>query len=138
MESSAKAVSDVFVRFSLDFNLSPIVLDFLLKTARGKDYGHVIKKSSIGFLREHSGTQPLVHFFWPDHRSAFPRVMLNEFLASCSLGSTTTEKEKEDWQYNTKNKAGYTATEVACGWAGAKFEVTRPLRQEQWGQRNKI
>ena len=23
------------------------------------------------------------------------------------------------------NKAGYTATEVACGWAGAVFEVTR-------------
>ena len=24
----------------------------------------------------------------------------------------------------TKNKAGYTATSVACGWAGAVFEVT--------------
>ena len=30
-----------------------------------------------------------------------------------------------------KNKAGYTATEVACGWAGAKFEVTRPFGQER-------
>ena len=29
------------------------------------------------------------------------------------------------------NKAGYTATEVACGWAGAIFEVTRPFWQEQ-------
>ena len=29
------------------------------------------------------------------------------------------------------NKAGYTATEVACGWAGAIFEVTRPFEQEQ-------
>ena len=37
-----------------------------------------------------------------------------------------------------QNKAGYTATEVACGWAGAIFEVTRPFGQEQWGQRNKI
>ena len=37
-----------------------------------------------------------------------------------------------------ENKAGYTATEVACGWAGAIFEVTRPLGQEQCGQRNKI
>ena len=36
------------------------------------------------------------------------------------------------------NKAGYTATAVKCGWAGAVFEVTRPLGQEQWGQRNKI
>ena len=26
-------------------------------------------------------------------------------------------------------KAGYTATEVACGWAGAIFEVTRPFKQ---------
>ena len=29
------------------------------------------------------------------------------------------------------NKAGYTATEVACGWAGAIFEVTRSFGQEQ-------
>ena len=29
------------------------------------------------------------------------------------------------------NKAGYTATEVSCGWAGAMFEVTRPFGQEQ-------
>ena len=29
------------------------------------------------------------------------------------------------------NKAGYTASEVACGWAGAIFEVTRPFWQEQ-------
>ena len=36
------------------------------------------------------------------------------------------------------NKAGYTATEVACGWAGAIFEVTRPFGQEQGGQSNKI
>ena len=28
------------------------------------------------------------------------------------------------------NKAGYTATEVACGWAGAIFEVTRPFGQQ--------
>ena len=30
-----------------------------------------------------------------------------------------------------KNKARYTATEVAGGWAGAIFEVTTPFRQEQ-------
>ena len=36
------------------------------------------------------------------------------------------------------NKAGYMATQVACGWAGAIFEVTRPLGKEQRGQRNKI
>ena len=30
-----------------------------------------------------------------------------------------------------KNKAGYTATEVACGWAGAIFEATPLFRQEQ-------
>ena len=29
------------------------------------------------------------------------------------------------------NKAGYTATEVACGWAGAIFEVPKPFGQEQ-------
>ena len=30
-----------------------------------------------------------------------------------------------------KNKAGYTATPVACGWAGAVIEVTRSFGQEQ-------
>ena len=29
------------------------------------------------------------------------------------------------------NKAGYTATPVACGWAGAVMEVTRSFGQEQ-------
>ena len=32
---------------------------------------------------------------------------------------------------HTFNKAGYTATKVACGWAGAIFEVTRLFGQEQ-------
>ena len=35
-------------------------------------------------------------------------------------------------------KAGYTATLVVCGWAGAIFEVTRPFGQEQRGQKIKI
>ena len=30
-----------------------------------------------------------------------------------------------------ENKAGYTATPVACGWAGAINEVTRSFGQEQ-------
>ena len=36
----------------------------------------------------------------------------------------------------TSNKAGYTATEVACGWAEAIFKVTRLFGQEQWGQKS--
>ena len=33
------------------------------------------------------------------------------------------------------NKAGYTATQVACWWAGAIFEATPSFGQEQWAQR---
>ena len=33
--------------------------------------------------------------------------------------------------YIEENKAGYTATPVACGWAGAIFEVTSLFGQEQ-------
>ena len=33
--------------------------------------------------------------------------------------------------YLLLNKAGYTATPVACGWAGAVIEVTRSFGQEQ-------
>ena len=32
---------------------------------------------------------------------------------------------------NRKNKAGYTATLVACGWAGAIIEVSGAFGQEQ-------
>ena len=34
-----------------------------------------------------------------------------------------------------KNKAGYTATQVACGWAGAIFKASPSFGQEQLGQR---
>ena len=33
------------------------------------------------------------------------------------------------------NKAGYTATLVACGWAGAVLEVTRASGQEPYAQK---
>ena len=56
-------------------------------------------------------------------------------LTSCTLGWS---KFCHGFQTSYSNKAEYTANEVAFGWAGAIFEVTRPLGQEQWGQRNKI
>ena len=34
-----------------------------------------------------------------------------------------------------KNKAEYTATPVACGWAGAIFEVSGAFGQEQHSQK---
>jgi len=37
--------------------------------------------------------------------------------------------------YREMNKARYTATPVACRWAGAVFEVTWSIGQEQWGLR---
>ena len=37
---------------------------------------------------------------------------------------------------NLENMAGYTPPEVACGWAGAIFEVARPIGQEQCGKKN--
>ena len=44
---------------------------------------------------------------------------------------TRPTRKEEEKKKKKKNKAGYTATEVACGWAGAIFEVTRPIGQEQ-------
>ena len=49
------------------------------------------------------------------------------------LGLPMAKKEKK----KEKNKAGYTATPVACGRAGAIFELTRAFGQEQYGQRIK-
>ena len=40
--------------------------------------------------------------------------------------------------YDNRTILRYTATPVACGWAGATFEVTRLFGQEQWGQRIKF
>ena len=40
-----------------------------------------------------------------------------------------------EYMKKVKNKAGYTATPVACGWAGAEIEVTRSFGQEQSGQK---
>ena len=43
---------------------------------------------------------------------------------------------KTTWKIEREiNKAGYAATPVACGWAGAVFEVTWSFGQEQWGQK---
>ena len=36
---------------------------------------------------------------------------------------------------NNNNKAGYTATPVACGWAGAIFEVSGAFGQERFSQK---
>ena len=33
--------------------------------------------------------------------------------------------------HSNVKEAGYTATKVVCGWAGAIFEVTRSFGQEQ-------
>ena len=41
------------------------------------------------------------------------------------------EKKVKGSEESHENKAGYTATTVACGWAGAVFEVTLSFGQEQ-------
>ena len=33
-------------------------------------------------------------------------------------------------EFHVKNKAGYTAAPVACGWAGAVIELTKAFGQE--------
>ena len=40
-------------------------------------------------------------------------------------------KKKMKKKLSISEKAGYTATPVACGWAGAVSEVTRPFGQDQ-------
>ena len=50
------------------------------------------------------------------------------------LGTVLLEMSCINTKLGTKvtiNKAGYTATPVACGWAGAIFEVTPSFGQEQ-------
>ena len=51
---------------------------------------------------------------------------------SCFIGDICKIKKKRIrlLRYG-KNKAGYTASPVACGWAGDVIEVTRSFGQEQ-------
>ena len=39
------------------------------------------------------------------------------------------------WRQFISNKVGYKVIPVACGWAGAVFEVTRPIGKAQWSQK---
>ena len=45
--------------------------------------------------------------------------------------SVTSMSNSQNPRLFHQNKARYMATEVACGWAGAIFEVTKPFGQEQ-------
>ena len=48
------------------------------------------------------------------------------------VSQPATRGKKTIWKMEYhENKAGYTATKVACGWAKAIFEFTRPFGQEQ-------
>ena len=44
-------------------------------------------------------------------------------------------QNSDDGSQQVKKKAGYTATPVACGWAGAIIEVSGAFGQEQLGQK---
>ena len=46
-------------------------------------------------------------------------------------GQTQVKESKVDEQRLKRNKAGYTATPVACGWAGAIIEISGAFGQEQ-------
>ena len=68
---------------------------------------------------------------WPHFRMVLiyhkPVIDLNNYIVKY-------DREKAYFPLLTmakKNKAGYTATEVVCGWAGAIFGVTRLFGQEQ-------
>ena len=55
---------------------------------------------------------------------------LLHYITVTFRGNGPKSKGYPDVKWND-NKAGYTATSVACGWAGAVFEVTCSLGQEQ-------
>ena len=55
----------------------------------------------------------------------------NDLTKKTSNGKKETMRKKEKKIKFWKNKAGNTATPVACGWAGAVIEVTISFWQEQ-------
>ena len=74
----------------------------------------------------------------PEKKIIFRKFVLGHYRATIC---------KQDWQgplsvFHTDLAAKLVETrpdtQLLCGWAGATFEVTRPFRQGQWGQRNEI
>ena len=62
------------------------------------------------------------------------KLLLHSWSFLISFGNFYGEekKKKETGSITSlKNKAGYTATPVACGWAGAIIEVSGTFGQEQ-------
>ena len=55
---------------------------------------------------------------------------------NCRVKRGREERKKVKFSKHTKkNKAGYTATPVACGWAGAIFEISGAFGQERYSQK---
>ena len=93
---------------------------------------------------------PIFYFISPKHDKGPFTIFMNKFLEDVRSVRDHTKgyRLKSEYPYqcitdmslvifrpclgkDNGNKGGYTATEVACGWAGAIFEVTRPFGQEQ-------
>ena len=52
-------------------------------------------------------------------------------IADMQLHEKQTQKKKRRRGRRRRNKAGYTATPVACGWTGAIIEVSAEFGQKQ-------
>ena len=61
----------------------------------------------------------------------------NNIYTLCTIGKQSLKAQKKNKEKELKrNKAGYTATLVACEWAGAVLEkVTRASGQEPYAQK---
>ena len=112
-----------FLFFSLDLQLSQVELN--LQSHLSQYFSSCYNQLFFLYSRWFTsfGPHALYDFRWFSHY----------LLASVAL------QVSSKWKvWHRFNKAGYTATQVACGWAGAIFEVTRPFGQEQWGPKIKI
>ena len=66
--------------------------------------------------------------------AVYPALFLKEKVILTAGRNSFYEINHREAAIFSKNKPGYTATPVACGWAGTIFEVTRPFGQEQCSQ----
>ena len=83
---------------------------------------------------KHLWHQVILHYSPLSHIVAHGSILLNILAHKRFVATNSDERNCKKHE----NKARYTATEVACGWAGAIFEVTRPFGQEQRVKKNEI
>ena len=79
-----------------------------------------------------------IYYLFPPSDASFDledENIFHLFIPRILIMHNLFRKNRKKKKKTKKNKTGYTATPVACGWAGAIFEVSGVFGQERYSQK---